>query len=232
VDVQGVRPPPAVYTVDVHGVFPPPAVWTFMRGVFPPQPAELEFVNNLWGLGTYGRALTFHHMQYERAGFTLFHLCTVFVNARMPDCPASGQSGTGWQNEKNADARARRYGKKGNQSGTGMVRYRTDMSDAGMSMPRASALMPVPSYNKKRGITNLVTCQREREQGAQTSIAWEGAGRWNLRTAWELHHVGVTTMTRVTYIICIEHPRLMCLNHESNPGPPALQANTQFEWRC
>jgi hypothetical protein len=52
VDVQGVRPPPAVCTVDVHGVFPPPAVWTFMRGVFPPQPAELEFLNNLWGLGS------------------------------------------------------------------------------------------------------------------------------------------------------------------------------------
>jgi hypothetical protein len=84
------------------------------------------------------------------------------------------------------------------------VRYRTDMSDAGMSMPRASALMPMPSYIKKRGIINLVMCQREREQGAQTSIAWEGAGRWNLRTAGELHHVGVTTMTRATYIICID----------------------------
>jgi hypothetical protein len=34
------------------------------------------------------------------------------------------------------------------------------------------------------------------------------------------------SLTRATYILCIEHPRLMCLNWGSNPGPPALQANT------
>ncbi len=26
----------------------------------------------------------------------------------------------------------------------------------------------------------------------------------------------------------IEHPRLMCISRESDPGPPALQANTLF----
>jgi hypothetical protein len=31
----------------------------------------------------------------------------------------------------------------------------------------------------------------------EVRIAWEGAGRSNLRTAWELHHVGVTTMQRL-----------------------------------
>ncbi len=33
-----------------------------------------------------------------------------------------------------------------------------------------------------------------REQCALTSVACEGAERSNLRTEWELHHVGVTTM--------------------------------------
>ncbi len=33
-------------------------------------------------------------------------------------------------------------------------------------------------------------------------------------------------LTRATYILCIEHPRPKHLSRESNPGPPALQANT------
>ncbi len=33
-------------------------------------------------------------------------------------------------------------------------------------------------------------------------------------------------LTRATYILCIEHLRLKRLSRESNPGPPALQANT------
>jgi hypothetical protein len=36
-------------------------------------------------------------------------------------------------------------------------------------------------------------------------------------------------LTKATYILCIlriEHQRLKRLNRESNPGPPALQANT------
>jgi hypothetical protein len=34
----------------------------------------------------------------------------------------------------------------GTQSGTGMLRYWTELPDAGMSMPGASVSMPMPSY--------------------------------------------------------------------------------------
>jgi hypothetical protein len=46
------------------------------------------------------------------------------------------------------------YQDKGNQSGTGMLRFRTEVRDAGMPMPAASASMPMPSYEnfQKYGI--------------------------------------------------------------------------------
>jgi hypothetical protein len=39
-----------------------------------------------------------------------------------------------------------RYRNKVTQSGTGMLRYRTEMYDAEMLMPAASTWMPMPSY--------------------------------------------------------------------------------------
>jgi hypothetical protein len=33
-------------------------------------------------------------------------------------------------------------------------------------------------------------------------------------------------LDQVTYILCLERLRLLHLSRESNPGPPALQANT------
>jgi hypothetical protein len=56
------------------------------------------------------------------------------------------------QNEKEADTRVEEQN-KGRQFGTGMFRYRTEMSDAGMSMPAASALMQILSID----ITNKYT---------------------------------------------------------------------------
>ncbi len=42
-------------------------------------------------------------------------------------------------------------------------------------------------------------------------------------------------LTRVIYILCIEHLRMLRLSRESNPGPPALQGNTlckvPIKWR-
>ncbi len=38
------------------------------------------------------------------------------------------------------------YRNKETQSGTEMLRYQTEMIDAGIPMPAASALMPMPSY--------------------------------------------------------------------------------------
>jgi hypothetical protein len=47
---------------------------------------------------------------------------------------------------------------------------------------------------------------------------------------------GCRGLTRATYILCIAHLRMLRLSGESNPGPPALQANTlckePFERRC
>jgi hypothetical protein len=40
-----------------------------------------------------------------------------------------------------------RYRRKGTQSGTGMLRYWTEIPYAGMPMPSASATMPIPIYN-------------------------------------------------------------------------------------
>jgi hypothetical protein len=40
------------------------------------------------------------------------------------------------------------YWKKRTQSGTRMLRYRTEIQDAGVPMPVASAWMPMPSYAK------------------------------------------------------------------------------------
>ncbi len=81
--------------------------------------------------------------------FVCVFLCVfvvVFINAGMPDCPSSDQSGTGI--------------KKTNDAGTGpvpdqgkavrhfLVRYRTEIIDAGMPMPALVSWMPMPSYAK------------------------------------------------------------------------------------
>jgi hypothetical protein len=62
----------------------------------------------------------------------------------MPDCKASGKSGIGMK--INANGGTNPYRNKETQSGTGTLRYRTDVMDAGIPMPLASALMPMPVY--------------------------------------------------------------------------------------
>ncbi len=54
----------------------------------------------------------------------------------MPDCPASGQSGTGMN--KNTEPETVRYRNKGTRPGTGMLQYRTEVPGAGMPIPAAS----------------------------------------------------------------------------------------------
>jgi hypothetical protein len=67
---------------------------------------------------------------------------TAFLNAGMSDCPASSQSGTGMN--KNSDAR--------------MLRYRTEIQEAGMPMPAALTSMPMPSYGMYR--TAYAICRK------------------------------------------------------------------------
>jgi hypothetical protein len=60
----------------------------------------------------------------------------------------------------------------------------------------------------------------------EVRIAGEGARRSNLRRLREncitLGSPLYRGLNRATYILCIEHLRLMQLSRESNPGPPAL----------
>jgi hypothetical protein len=62
----------------------------------------------------------------------------------MPDCPASDQSGTGLK--KLMMLGIVRYRTKPRQSGIFLVRYRTEIIDAGMPMPELVSSMPMPSY--------------------------------------------------------------------------------------
>ncbi len=71
--------------------------------------------------------------------------CTPFLNVGMSDCLASRQSGI--QMNKNAVVEPVRYRNKGTQSGTVMLRYWTEVHDAGMPMPAASTSMLMPSYD-------------------------------------------------------------------------------------
>jgi hypothetical protein len=57
----------------------------------------------------------------------------VCINARMPDCPASDQSGTGIK--KLTMPGQVQYQTKPRQSGIFLVRYRTEIIDAGLPMP-------------------------------------------------------------------------------------------------
>jgi hypothetical protein len=68
------------------------------------------------------------------------HICR---NAGIPDCPASGQSGTGLKKTKDA------YRTKLILSGIFLVRYRTKIRDAGLPMPALVSSMPMPSYAKE-----------------------------------------------------------------------------------
>ncbi len=70
----------------------------------------------------------------------------------MPDCPASGQSGTGLK-KKLTMPKPVRYRTKLTQSGIFLVRYQTKIRYAGMPMPALISSMPMPSY----GIRQLST---------------------------------------------------------------------------
>jgi hypothetical protein len=56
------------------------------------------------------------------------------INARMPDCPASDQSGTGIKKKLMMPGQVR-YRTKPRQSGIFSVQYRTEIIDARMPMP-------------------------------------------------------------------------------------------------
>jgi hypothetical protein len=72
------------------------------------------------------------------------HVRFMCINAGMPDCPASDQSGTGMK--KLTMPGMVRYQIKPRQSAIFLVRYRTEIIDDGMPMPALVFSMPMPSY--------------------------------------------------------------------------------------
>jgi hypothetical protein len=73
----------------------------------------------------------------------------------MPDCPVSGQSGTGLK--KTNEPEQVRYQTKVTQSGIILVRYRTKIRDAGIPMPALVSSMPMPSYARQSMSTTLLS---------------------------------------------------------------------------
>jgi hypothetical protein len=81
----------------------------------------------------------------------------------MPDCPASDQSVTGLKKLKMPGMV--QYQTKLRQSGIFLVRYRTEIIDAGMPMPALVSSMLMPSYDKNVntnyfGPMYIRTCKR------------------------------------------------------------------------
>jgi hypothetical protein len=66
------------------------------------------------------------------------------INAGMPTCSASNQSGTGLK--KLMMPGVVRYWTKPRQSGIFLVRYWTGIIDVGMAMPALVSSMRMPSY--------------------------------------------------------------------------------------
>ncbi len=84
----------------------------------------------------YGRAryISFHYLRFAVWPCRVYF----FINAGMSDCPEWIKITPMPESVQYRDMRT--------QSGTGMLRYRTEIQDARMSMQAASASMPVPSY--------------------------------------------------------------------------------------
>jgi hypothetical protein len=83
----------------------------------------------------------FFYQKFSKNEILRFYIT---LNAGMPDCLASCQSGTGLQIIN--DAKNGPVPDKMMQSGIFIIRYRTGMTDAGMPMPALVFRMPMPTY--------------------------------------------------------------------------------------
>jgi hypothetical protein len=69
-----------------------------------------------------------------------------------------------------------RYRIKGTQSGIGMLRYRTEIQDAGIPMPAASNSRPMPSYGNNtiastdKGKSKRIHLSRKEESKVKASL--------------------------------------------------------------
>jgi hypothetical protein len=77
--------------------------------------------------------------------FVCMFMCVfVCINAGMPDCPASDQPSTGLK--KTNDAGNNLVPDQAKAARNFLVRYRTEIIDAGVPMPALISSMPMPSY--------------------------------------------------------------------------------------
>ncbi len=76
----------------------------------------------------------------------VFVFVCVFINAGMPDCPASDQSSTGMI--KTNDTGTYAVLDQADAVRNVLVRYRTEIMDARIPMPALVSLMPMPSYGE------------------------------------------------------------------------------------
>ncbi len=113
---------------------------------------------------------------YGPAGGTFFHLQKVFINAEMPDCPASGHSGTGIN--KMPMPEPVRYRNKGTQLGTRGAPVPVPDLDCWMSECRCRCpAMPVTNglLFSSSVSTVFFSCVFIPVKGTQ---AWEFFGLW------------------------------------------------------
>jgi hypothetical protein len=75
----------------------------------------------------------------------VFSCVCVRINARMPDCPASDQSSTGIK--KTNDTRTNPVPDQAEAVRHFLVRYWTEIMDAGMPMSALVSSMSMPSYD-------------------------------------------------------------------------------------
>jgi hypothetical protein len=104
----------------------------------------------------------------------LFYQCTLFVNAWL-----SGIRSVWYLNEKRMMMpEPVRYLNEATQSGTGMLRYQTDMLYVGMPMPGASALMAMPSYVYNRHYRRAAKGWRAGPDSNLLRLSWmRGVGK-------------------------------------------------------
>jgi hypothetical protein len=101
----------------------------------------------------------------------------VCINAGMPVCPASDQSGTRMKNQWCRD-----------RSGTGpnrqspaffLVRYRTKITDAGMPKPAFVSSVPMPSYDNYTSIYNATVLSIDCDNDDEWKFYSRKSLHWN-----------------------------------------------------
>jgi hypothetical protein len=113
-------------------------------------------------------------------------------------------------------------------------------SNSGPSALQANTLCKEPFGWRIELPFGISACAATAPPPSRDGVSWLNVIRLRVAYAWRSDRMHVTVrelcitsgsplcigLTRAIYILCIEHLRMLRLSRESNPGPPALQANT------